>query len=447
MKNLISILTASAAGLVIVGAANAADLPSKKAAPAQYVRVCDTYGAGFFYAPGSTDTCLKVGGYVRAEYRLRSHPLVADNETFFRARGLVALDSRTATSYGVARTFIQMRFTDDTGQASSATILQNAYVEWAGITAGRRVNSFFDFYAHDQEWIGVTTSADQLADVLAYTAKFGGGFTATVSLENPVWRQQANNGAIASTKQNGLGTAGIGTGNIGYNVAGTRLPDVIGRLRVDQDWGSAQLTAAFHQNTALGASATNGTAPTTYATNLTSNAKVNGYAVQAGVKVNLPMLAKGDSFLVQAAYSSGATEFVNSNDIGSVWASLAHISVPMQSAIPTSATTLGAVKSWSVVGEFEHFWSPTLKQALFGSYMQLKQPTLTAAISPNTGVYNNTTWIVGTRAVWMPVAGLDIGPEITYENTKLKAVANGPALPAVSSGSDIRAAFRIQKAF
>ena len=45
-----------------------ADLPARKAAPVEYVKVCDAYGAGFFFIPG-TDTCLKVGGYVRAEYQ------------------------------------------------------------------------------------------------------------------------------------------------------------------------------------------------------------------------------------------------------------------------------------------------------------------------------------------------------------------------------------------
>jgi len=63
-----SLLLGSSATLVAVAGAQAADLPSKKAAPATYVKVCDAYGAGFFVIPG-TDTCVKVGGYVRAEYQ------------------------------------------------------------------------------------------------------------------------------------------------------------------------------------------------------------------------------------------------------------------------------------------------------------------------------------------------------------------------------------------
>ena len=67
MKLAKSLLLGTAATLVATAGAYAADLPSKKAAPVNYVKVCDAYGAGFFYIPG-TDTCIKVGGRVRADY-------------------------------------------------------------------------------------------------------------------------------------------------------------------------------------------------------------------------------------------------------------------------------------------------------------------------------------------------------------------------------------------
>src|SRR5471032_715364 len=56
----------SAAGLLAVAGAQAADLPVK-AKPVEYVKICSLYGEGFFYIPG-TDTCIKIGGWVRAEY-------------------------------------------------------------------------------------------------------------------------------------------------------------------------------------------------------------------------------------------------------------------------------------------------------------------------------------------------------------------------------------------
>jgi hypothetical protein len=49
MKVVKSLLLGSAAGLLTVAGAQAADLPTRKAAPVEYVRICDAYGAGFFY--------------------------------------------------------------------------------------------------------------------------------------------------------------------------------------------------------------------------------------------------------------------------------------------------------------------------------------------------------------------------------------------------------------
>src|SRR5690348_17572513 len=66
MKMMKSLILGSAAGLLAVGGAQAADLPIKAKA-VEYVRVCSLYGAGFYYIPG-TDTCIKLGGYVRADF-------------------------------------------------------------------------------------------------------------------------------------------------------------------------------------------------------------------------------------------------------------------------------------------------------------------------------------------------------------------------------------------
>jgi hypothetical protein len=59
------VLLCSAATSLAFSAAQAADLPVKAKA-VEYVRVCSLYGAGFFFIPG-TDTCIKLGGYIRAD--------------------------------------------------------------------------------------------------------------------------------------------------------------------------------------------------------------------------------------------------------------------------------------------------------------------------------------------------------------------------------------------
>ena len=69
MKMVKSLLLGSAAGIIAVAGAQAADLPVK-AKPVEYVKVCSLYGAGYYYMPG-TDICLKLGGFVRYQLELR----------------------------------------------------------------------------------------------------------------------------------------------------------------------------------------------------------------------------------------------------------------------------------------------------------------------------------------------------------------------------------------
>ncbi|MEZ5766022.1 MAG: porin [Xanthobacteraceae bacterium] len=39
--------------------------------PVEYVRICSLYGAGFYYSP-ALDTCIRIGGHIRAEVHVNS---------------------------------------------------------------------------------------------------------------------------------------------------------------------------------------------------------------------------------------------------------------------------------------------------------------------------------------------------------------------------------------
>src|SRR6266576_6363041 len=130
MKMIKSLVLGSAAGLLAMSGAQAADLPVKAKA-VEYVRICSLYGAGFFYIPG-TDTCIKLGGYLRIDTTfngsiynqpawsadLGQHNRYTD---YYGARSRMALtiDTRTATEYGVVRTVGQGDFQCTTQQGSN----------------------------------------------------------------------------------------------------------------------------------------------------------------------------------------------------------------------------------------------------------------------------------------------------------------------------------------
>ena len=71
MKMVKSLILGSAAGLLAMSGAQAADLPVKAKA-VEYVKICSLYGAGFYYIPG-TDTCIKLGGYLRVDLALNGN--------------------------------------------------------------------------------------------------------------------------------------------------------------------------------------------------------------------------------------------------------------------------------------------------------------------------------------------------------------------------------------
>ncbi len=60
-----TLLLGTAAAFAVSGGAQAADL-AIAVEPIDYVKICDAFGAGYWYIPG-TDTCLQIGGYVRLD--------------------------------------------------------------------------------------------------------------------------------------------------------------------------------------------------------------------------------------------------------------------------------------------------------------------------------------------------------------------------------------------
>ncbi len=114
--NIKSLLLGSAAALVAVSGARAADaVVIAEPEPMEYVRICDTYGVGFYYIPG-TETCLKLSGYIRYDIGVGRHGLqnVVDkedsstdddfNDTYDkRARFTLRADARQETELGTLR--------------------------------------------------------------------------------------------------------------------------------------------------------------------------------------------------------------------------------------------------------------------------------------------------------------------------------------------------------
>jgi hypothetical protein len=501
MKMVKSLLLGTAAGLVAVAGAQAADMPVK-AAPVQYVKICSLYGDGFYYIPG-TDTCLKMGGYLRvqAEYNAGAGGILTGdgtqmapqgrftrdltNDINYRVRGAISWDVRQQTEYGTLRTYIRFGAENTTPAATGGGTTFNpfwdrAFIQFAGFTVGRS-QSFFDLFTYGgaYSYHNVRVSGDTGAsgqNLWAYTAQFGNGFSGTLSLEDPATRKgggtvDVTNAAFFGSNGSIVNDNGLTINNANF---GFRVPDIIANLRLDQAWGFVGISAALHDASAA-----------YYATpNVVNNGHPEdryGWAMAGGARFNL---SGGDMVGFNVCYSEGAAGmctnqttfqlYQNSNSVGMAW---------IADGVFNTGTQIELTKVWSALAAYEHIWNPKWRTAIGGGYVNVNyNGTATNLINarlPGTGPANcgvvaagatlatftpalgnscnpdYSFFQVGSRTQWNPVPRLDIGLDVTYTglNTAYKGAAvyaaNGsrPAVALLDDQGVWSAMFRWQRNF
>ncbi|MEH2518511.1 hypothetical protein V1279_004084 [Bradyrhizobium sp. AZCC 1610] len=405
MNMIKGLILGSAAGLIAVSGAQAADLPVKAKA-VEYVKICSLYGAGFYYIPG-TDTCIKLGGYLRVDTTFNGgifdQPAWNGNlgqqnrvRDYYAARSRLALsvDTRTATEYGVVRTFGQANFNlnsstgEGPGVAGTQTLgVDLVFIQFAGFTFGKSAsayaspwhgypgnNSSFLLGGHD-DVVGTNN--------IQYTAQFGNGVSATIGLDDPYYGRTVNGyinpvGAFALSSTTGLVTGPTIGGAVGASgaltngYAGARSPDIVGNIRVDQAWGLFQLSGALHE--------VNGTYYTP--TNETSGHPDSkwGGSVMAALQIkNLPT-GPGDDIKVDVSYAVGNTKNVLNTApqfamFGGTGRAGAHQSIGFGSntdAIYGNGGQFELTTAYGIRGAFNHNWDPYWSSSLFGSYSAVR---------------------------------------------------------------------------
>ena len=374
-----SLLLGSAAGIVAIAGAQAADLPTKKGAPAaQYVTICNIGGVTGFTIPGS-DTCLKISGYVSAQYTVGPARTTTQNAIGMLARGQVNFDAVSNTSAGplVAHVEIQEDYGvgfdsryGGYGAGNARTQLNNGYITWAGLTAGKHA-SFYDFLGGSiGSWDDIISPdhSGGPVNMIAYTASFGGGASATLSLETP-------EGAPAGTS------------------AGVRAPDVVGQLAVKQSWGGAQLSGVAHN------SISNSTA---------GNAENEwGFGVLGGLTLNIPGMAGADVKL-QGAYAYDAAQYSGMAGVGDYNLAGASGEGGLPLGLPdyySIGSTINPSTAWSVAGGADLPVSATFKIMPEVSY---------GSISYSNSYASQTAFVGGSTLEWTPVKNLVFDLDLLY---------------------------------
>lgn len=421
-----NVLLGSVAGLAMVGTAAAADLPVKAKA-AEYVKICSTYGAGFYYIPG-TDTCLKVGGYVTADtYYTKVERTVSfvdgrdglvvgrykgdpDGQFDFYSRAAVQLDARTQTEYGTLRSYFEGRFEQgqnygyglsDDGTTSAVfsdttrnrAVLKYAYIQFAGFTFGQ-ATSAFDFWAGDG-WYGIRPGnfySDQSLNVIQYTADFGNGFSATIALED------------GQAREDDYGFGDFTPFGGSFTTQGQQVPDIVANIAYEGTWGAFKVSGAYHN---IGDTYFTGADIYEELYDGFVNGDDSGWAVLAGVRFDF---AETTTLYVEGAYAKGAPGYLG-----------------LAGALPVVDYYGDGVAGWYVGGSLTHYWTPAVFTTVVGSYTASDD----YAIDPFTSI-DFTGYNVGVNIGWKPVKGLTLVLQYDY----LSAEYSGGNAYYVTSATD-----------
>jgi porin-like protein len=506
MKMVKSLILGSAAGLLAMSGAQAADLPVKAKA-VEYVRICSLYGAGFFYIPG-TDTCIKLGGYLRVDTTFNGN--IQDGPAYngdigqqnryrdyysTRARLALTVDTRTATEYGVVRTFGQGDFTMDTLGGSTfnpnslATNLANnpqllmgagggyvavemGFIQFAGFTFGRSAS------AYATPWHGypgnnssyLLGGHDSVTGVnnIQYTAQFGNGVSGTIGLDDPTVYNRTSVGYLALFGATGATATALAT-NTASSVstmgippsayAGVHSPDVVANIRIDQAWGLFQLSGAAHEVNGS-YNVLNSSGLPTGASELSGHPDTKwGGSVMAALQIKNIPTGPGDDIKVDATYAKGDTKNVISTSGASPsFAMFGGTSRPgayqslglgyTSDGVYVPGGGIDLTESYGIRGAFNHNWDPYWSSSLFGAYAAVRYngnasanycaafaaPVFGRAFSADfTCNPNFNTSQVGVVTRWTPVKNLTFSVEAMWFHLDQKMTGTMTASPGTTS--------------
>jgi hypothetical protein len=442
----LGLLLASTAGIAVVTGAEAAD--SLKAKPVQYVKICTLYGDGYYYIPG-TDTCLKLGGYARADFgngqgaRTPSYSGTqgAQDRTIIglstRHRENLAIDTRTPTQYGVVRTVTALHFQNQDQSESFNT--QRAFVQWAGFTFGR-AKSFSDTWSIRGDWAYATqqnqsdTGANGVNQI-AYTFELGNGMTLSFGADERRTKSLTNLSRPDALR------IGAEPNN---SFAGQIWPDPHVDFHVQEPWGfwdvsvlAHNVNASYYTTTGAGVGACpnpGGFGPTgnPLATCGHPNDRV-GWVLLNGAEVKVPT-GPGDLVAYFFNYGQGTSAYSGGGPLSSpdLFGSGNQLAVGwITDGTYVNGSQIELTTSWSAAAGYKHYWTPTVSTALSGSYTQIDYdstakgffvtnvcPARGGQVGFNTLVGNcNPDWAFFQGAIkteWNPVPSLILGVNATY---------------------------------
>jgi hypothetical protein len=164
------------------------------------------------------------------------------------------------------------------------------------------------------------------------------------------------------------------------------------------------------------------------------------WAVGAGLKVNLPMIAAGDVLWLNAAYANGMTEYtvnwlyVKTSDTSRNAGGFVVTNAPSWvNYVDTNGNAqIQTLKSWNLAAVYTHYWAPQWRHSFLATGGRIEGSGISnAATFANGGYGDATVWNVGTQLAWLPTRNFEIGVDILYNRVSQNV---GRSVVAGSSG-------------
>jgi hypothetical protein len=201
------------------------------------------------------------------------------------------------------------------------------------------------------------------------------------------------------------------------------MPDIVGNVKYAGTWGTAQVSGAVHQLSSLVLTNPIG-GPAIFGPGVAGTIPDTeyGFALAGYLSFKLPQVTAGDALWLAVTYTNGALAYMNGgnsvtavdpiNELGASGA------VGMVDAyIDPTTGDIKRGRGWSLAGGLRHYWTPEIRQSVFGSYMRVEYSDGASAVTPagySTGLIDFNEWRLGSNVVWSPISGLDLGIEVIY---------------------------------
>lgn len=252
-----SFLFGSAVALITATGTQAADaIVAPEPEAVEYVRVCDSYGAGYFYIPG-TETCLRIGGYVRFQAAAGDDPYNGsrlgystgsveagnyEQHDTWDSLARFALTTYTAseTELGTLKTFTENRFNFQNANQGAHT-LNYAFIQLGGLRIGLDESAFHTFTGYLGDIINddVVTAGFYRTNLISYTFSGGSGLSAIISLE------QGGDAGLNNYYDDARGKWML---QDFHNRITDYMPHVVGGMKFSQAWGAVAGVVAYDSN-------------------------------------------------------------------------------------------------------------------------------------------------------------------------------------------------------